>query len=53
MGNQSGKLVVKGSKFIDDVDLKNSRTNWIAGTRISSNFPWKIWVQKGRKAIRF
>ena len=33
MGNQSGKLIVKGSKFIDDVDLKNSRTNWIAGTK--------------------
>ena len=31
MGNQSGKVSVKNSKFIDDVDPKNSRTNWIAG----------------------
>ena len=31
MGNQPGKVSVKSSKYITDVDSKNSRTNWIAG----------------------
>ncbi len=34
MGNQPGKVSVKSSKYIDDVDQKNSRTNWIAGNSI-------------------
>ena len=32
MGNQSGKVSVKSTKYIGDVDPKNSRTSWIAGT---------------------
>ena len=31
MGNQTGKVSVKGTKFIDDIDSKTSKTNWIAG----------------------
>ena len=31
MGNQTGKASVKGAKFIDDIDIKTSKTNWIAG----------------------
>ena len=48
MGNQSGKVSVKSTKYIGDVDPKNSRTSWIAG---KSNKGLKNFLTREKKVI--
>ena len=46
MGNQSGKVSVKSTKYIGDVDPKNSRTSWIAGTSKKSKTILPLLVKR-------